>query len=289
MVAALQNRFVQTVVAFVVAGVATACTNFGPPVCEQGGGYDHCSSCAQDTDCITASELGEVCAQDAQCWPPDKLRTVVVGWTIGGQPANAMTCAGLPTEVGVEFEAPALVQSLADDNPISTPSVPCTAGMVVQTQVPADLTNIRIGGDDQLLGESCRSTNGYAQPCAGQSTTTYVFNLPCVQDTAAGDVCSLGTYVPAPDVETVNVMWTVNGQPASASSCAGVSNLSLQVGNVSLPAWLRYSAPVQCANGAFTASNVATDLQTVFMYDGLAHLIGSAALVNGSATLDLTP
>jgi hypothetical protein len=99
-------------------------------------------------------------------------------------------------------------------------------------------------------------------------------NLPCTQDADCADqVCStFGFCFPASEVEAGHVTWTVNGQPASASSCAGLSNLTL----------------------VFTEDPAEEtglpNLDTVWMYEGSdesAQLVGTAALTNGSATLDL--
>jgi hypothetical protein len=153
MVAVLQNRFVQTVVAFVVAAVATACTNNNdnPSFCEYGyanSGYPECRTCTKDKDCGSASQPGEVCASDATCWPPDQLHTVTVNWTIGGQPANVTTCIAVPSQLDAEF----WIFNGADDTfSFSSPVVPCTAGMVVQNRVPPGYTNFWLVADNRTL------------------------------------------------------------------------------------------------------------------------------------------
>jgi hypothetical protein len=217
-----------------------------------------------------------------QCWPSNELETVTVNWTVGGQPASATTCVGLPSELGVEF---GLGIEYCPDSPndggISTPLVPCTAGMVIQNRVPTAMSNLQVVGGGQIL----------AQTYDGQATTS--LDIPCVQDTDEGDVCSIvGTYQPASDVEAVEVMWTVNGQPANASSCGGpAETFALQLSDVSDAN--AYGVTVQCADGAFSASKVPTELQTLMIYGELGlspyELLGSATLANGSATLDLMP
>src|SRR5207248_1012203 len=92
----------QIVVAIVVAGVSAACRS-SAPICEQAE-FDACTPCANDKDCNAASQHGEVCAPDLQCWPPNELQTVTVNWTIGGQPANATTCQGKPSEFDIFFD-----------------------------------------------------------------------------------------------------------------------------------------------------------------------------------------
>jgi hypothetical protein len=189
---------------------------------------------------------------------------------------------GLPSELGVEL---GLGVEYCPDSPndggINTPLVPCTAGMVVQNRVPTALSNVQVVGGGKIL----------AQTYDGQATTS--FDIPCVQDIDEGDVCSIvGTYQPASEVEAVEVMWTVNGQPPNASSCNGPEEtFSLELSDVS--GANAYGASVQCAGGAFGASKVPTELQTVEIYGELGaspyELLGSATLANGSATLDLLP
>nr|HEX4312391.1 hypothetical protein [Kofleriaceae bacterium] len=45
-----------------------------------------------DTSCGT----GNVCANDGSCYPASEIRVLHVTWTVGGQPANATTCATEP-------------------------------------------------------------------------------------------------------------------------------------------------------------------------------------------------
>jgi hypothetical protein len=148
MLAALQDRYIQSLVAIAVAGVLPACSD-STPICEQAE-FDVCAPCAQDKDCSAASERGEVCAPDMECWPPNELQTVTVYWTIGGQPATATTCQGLPNELDVVFDN---AFTLKPDT-IDSGLVPCTAGSVVQDQVPPDLVRIVILGPNQTLGEA---------------------------------------------------------------------------------------------------------------------------------------
>jgi hypothetical protein len=117
-----------------------------------------------------------------------------------------------------------------------------------------------------------------------RSVQTVVAFVVAVVSSACTSI--LETYRPAP-VQTVHVTWTVNGQPASAPSCAGsLETLKLQLVD---PSGARASTAVHCAVGAFRTSKVPTTLRTVIMYDASSHVIGSATLVNGSATLDLIP
>jgi hypothetical protein len=263
----------RTVVAIAIAGVSTACTGSDQaPICEQAQ-FDECTSCAQDKDCDSASQRGEVCAPDMQCWPPSELQTVTVNWTIGGQPASAATCAGLPSELDVIFDNR---QTLKPDT-IDAGQVPCAVGMVVQDQVPPDLATVILGPGGQVV----------AQGGGGSSVT---LDIPCVQDIAGGDVCSIeGKYLPASGVEAVRVTWTVSGQPASASTCAGsLETITVQLKDPNSSD--AYGATVQCADGAFSPSKVPTDLQTVLIYGSSPdHLLGSATLANGSAAVDLMP
>jgi hypothetical protein len=151
----VENPFVHSLVAIVVAGVATACTNNdNARVCEYGwaySGYPECATCAKDEDCGSASQPGEVCASDATCWPPNELRTVTVNWTIGGQPANVTTCSALPNELTVEFW---IFGGANDTFSFFSPVVPCTAGTVVKNRVPPGYTNFWLVGDNQTLAQT---------------------------------------------------------------------------------------------------------------------------------------
>jgi hypothetical protein len=278
--APLRTRSIRAVVAIVVAAISTACTNSDEtPLCDQGVD-DVCMPCTQDTDCKAASQPGEVCASDGACWPPNEVGTVMVNWTIGGEPANATTCEGLPSELGFVIQPSGC--SFCDEE-IYSPMVSCSAGMLVQDRVP----NYLIIPDDFTIEAQTGEVQLLDSPWGDQPGVVN-FDLACIQDSecGAGDVCSiLGTCQPASDVETVQVTWTVDGQPATASSCAGLDPLTLQIGNAHA-----YGTSVTCEVGELTASKVPTDLQTVLIYGGSAdNLLGSAGLVNGSATLDLMP
>lgn len=87
-----------------------------------------------------------------QCWPPGVLHTLTVTWTIGGQPANATTCANLPSELVVSFDN----SGLMPDEIVMSP-VPCTAGMVVQNETPPDLRTITILAGIHVLGNTIAS------------------------------------------------------------------------------------------------------------------------------------
>lgn len=53
-----------------------------------GSGY----YCERDTDCSG----GLICARDMECIAPGDTRGVKTTWTIGGQAADATTCATMP-------------------------------------------------------------------------------------------------------------------------------------------------------------------------------------------------
>jgi hypothetical protein len=206
---------------------------------------------------------------------------------INGNPANATTCEGLPSPFTVTFDS----SSGPNSEDIRSAPVPCTAGMVALNQVPPNVTNVEIwggGGQNGYEYVAEALTNGVQTNVGVDITLTA---QACIQDLdCSGELCSVfGACQPASELETVHVTWTVNGQPASMTSCGGLSNLTLQLGDVSIPQLDWYTAAAPCADGAFSVSNVPTDLDTVFIYDGVTHLIGSAAIANGSATLDLTP
>ena len=143
MVAAPHRRSLHSVFVIVIGACASS-----PPICEQAN-FDVCTSCTQDKDCDSGSERGEVCAPDMQCWPPGVLHTLTVTWTIGGQPANATTCAKLAGELVVSFDNTGLMP-----DEIVTSPVPCTAGMVVQDEAPPNLRNVTILAGRHALGNT---------------------------------------------------------------------------------------------------------------------------------------
>jgi hypothetical protein len=200
-----------------------------------------------------------------------------VNWTIGGRRADATTCTS------TDFAAGFADRSSMPDDTIYSQWVGCAVGTVVQNRVPLDLTDVTIWGTDGQLGEVVTAL------------PSVTFDLACSGDNqCANDVCSIvGTCEPTSDVQTVNVTWTVNGQPANASSCAGFvgGDLALQFGNSGSHG---YTANLLCASGAFSLSKVPTGLQTVLIYGALngasaAELLGSGTIANGSATVDLMP
>ncbi len=268
----------QRVLPIVIAAGLTACGSSSGPICEQAE-YDVCTSCARDQDCATASARGEVCAGDMQCWPPSVLRTVTLSWTIGGQPANTTTCANLPSELNVSFDNSV---GLMPDG-IEPPPVPCTAGLLVQGEVPPDLATIAILAGDHLLGKT-----GSDRPTIDLPSSLDGFACTGDQD-CASDVCSIVERCqPATKVETLHVTWTVNSQPASTTSCATLPNITIVLSD-SDPAD-DYDATVQCADGMFSASKVPTYFTTVTMYDDASQQsLGTATLADGAATLDLMP
>ncbi len=85
----------------------------------------------------------------------------------------------------------------------------------------------------------------------------------------------------------MSVTWTIDGQPVSASSCAGeLETLTLQLTDAAGTG--TYGTSVPCTDGAFAGSKVPNNLQTVTIY-GDGELLGSAALANGSAAVNLVP
>ena len=152
-------------VAIVLAG---ACTNSeSVPVCEQDY-FDACTSCARDQDCGAASQRGEVCAPDMQCWPPSELQTMTIRWTIGGQPASAATCQNLARYFDVNFEPNGLKPDGIEDSMVA-----CADGMIVQDQVPASLVQIFIVTDCHVLEHATNSL-----PILDVDLPTSLANIP---------------------------------------------------------------------------------------------------------------
>ena len=75
-------------------------------------------------------------------------------------------------------------------------------------------------------------------------------NGDCTDTSCGTEVCSrTGVCLPGEDIHTVKTQWTVNGTPASATSCAALPDLQITFtgggGNWGY-------APVPCVEGQFT-------------------------------------
>src|SRR5882757_7793810 len=112
----------------------------------------------------------------------------------------------------------------------------------------------------------------------------------CEQDSdcKSGDVCARSSECfPAEQVRHIAVLWTIGGQPASATTCAGHESFTLQ-----FQADNGYGfgyAPVPCSAGKFTVDKMPTIIDFVEMFEQTAlDASGGIADSSGNAVLDLT-
>lgn len=116
------------------------------------------------------------------------------------------------------------------------------------------------------------------------------FSAPsCAEDSdCQGGVCvRSGQCFPAEDVRSIAVVWTVNGQPASADACGTHPSFTLQFES---DVGYGYGyAPVPCSAGKFTVDKIAKIINFVDMFDNTGGgADGPIIDATGQATLDLT-
>jgi hypothetical protein len=131
-----------------LAGIVTAGAIVALGSCVPLGG-----DCEADSDCG-----GEVCANDRQCLPPDRVIRVQVQWTIGGLPVspadgNDGPCAiaGI-TELSVDFRD-SDGDGPATDEGLGFRPVPCDLGRITYDRMPEwyDLLVLTAYGADGQL------------------------------------------------------------------------------------------------------------------------------------------
>jgi hypothetical protein len=90
------------------------------------------------TMCTPTSQVSQcgsedVCADDFRCEPASDLVVAHVTWTVGGQAANATTCANVPS-MFLQFSGnPSNTVVVAVDETVS-----CTDGMFTATKLPKE-------------------------------------------------------------------------------------------------------------------------------------------------------
>jgi hypothetical protein len=137
------------------------------------------------------------------------------------------------------------------------------------------------GGDDGGWGTGTGGTGG-------------PISYGCESDTACGtgNVCARdGECLAATDVRIIHVTWTVNGQPASASTCSTSPGLDITfLGNGAEGTDQFGFAPVPCMEGKFTVDKMPTRYAEVALEpDCLCKTADTDVFDStGSATLDLS-
>jgi len=95
-----------------------------------------------------------------------------------------------------------------------------------------------------------------------------VYGCQADSDCGGGQVCAR-TYecLPPTEVQTVHISWTLEGQPASSTSCSSSPDLEIDFdyGNGGWWGW----APVPCVEGVFTIDKMPTyDQDVAISIDG---------------------
>jgi hypothetical protein len=114
----------------------------------------------------------------------------------------------------------------------------------------------------------------------------------CTSDSECGanNVCArTAECLPASAVYAVHVLWTINGQQASAASCASVSGLEVDFSSNDGGSW--GYAPVPCMEGKFTVDKMPTSFNfaDVSRQDDANVAAGGAIdRATGNVTVDLT-
>jgi hypothetical protein len=108
-------------------------------------------------------------------------------------------------------------------------------------------------------------------------------------DCGAGNVCARDEACwPSGDVHTVKVVWTVNGQPASATTCSQFPDLFVDFESQTTVFGF---APVPCMAGEFPIDKLPTTYIEVEVGDNLGMYFDQFADFDatGTATFDLVP
>jgi hypothetical protein len=121
----------------------------------------------------------------------------------------------------------------------------------------------------------------------GPSTPSYCDpQTPCT----GTDVCARTHECLAPDqVHSVTVHWTIGGQPASATTCAGISQLEVGYVDSGDSADQVVFAPVSCAEGAFPNDKWPTRYDQAFVTaDAPGNASTSSAAIPSGDAVDVT-
>ena len=99
-----------------------------------GGGY-----CERDSDCGGT----QICARDMECIAPGDTRGIKTTWTIGGQAADATTCATM-ADFYINFYG-------ADpQDAFGYAPVPCMQGQFFIDKLPTRFDQVELGADGKF-------------------------------------------------------------------------------------------------------------------------------------------
>ena len=112
----------------------------------------------------------------------------------------------------------------------------------------------------------------------------------CESDSQCGaNVCARnGECLPASEVRAVRVTWTIQGMPASATTCASTPSLYIQFDGSTVQDSFGY-APVPCQEGVFSIDKLPSRFGQVELGVEGGPLSIADIKSDGTATLDLTP
>ncbi len=122
--------------------------------------------------------------------------------------------------------------------------------------------------------------------CPSDSQSTCTTDSQCGNNVCARD----GECLPATEIMSVKVTWTIRGQAASATTCASSPDLLLQFDGVSYGDSFGY-APVPCMEGQFTEDKLPTRFQQVDIgLDNAGYFLGSKPIdATRVVAFDLAP
>ena len=97
--------------------------------------------CSTDTQCAP-----DLCTRDGQCTAASATRSVRITWTIGGNPANASSCASMP-DLFVEVDGDTSSEQIA------FAPVPCNQGVFNFDKLPKSYRIAVLGIDGASTGD----------------------------------------------------------------------------------------------------------------------------------------
>ena len=120
--------------------------------------------------------------------------------------------------------------------------------------------------------------------CPRQHDSTCMVDTDC-----GGEVCARdGECLPASDVRSVKVSWTIRGMPANATNCSTTPDFYLQFDGTTLQDIFGYE-PVPCMAGQFTIDKLPNRFQQVEIGTDSRTFDVTVIDSSGMATFNLYP
>ena len=122
--------------------------------------------------------------------------------------------------------------------------------------------------------------------CPDSSSSSCKVDTDCGSETCA----RTGECLPASQIQSVKVTWTIRGQTANATSCASSPSFLLEFDGDSYGDQFGY-APVPCMEGQFTMDKLPTRyIQVDIGVDNAGYFLGSKPIdASGTVAFDLSP